>query len=196
VIVGHYAASLIPRSVLGDRCPYWLLLLCAQVPEFLWLALSLAGVERPHPDSMLDATFPGLSVEMIYSHNLVPALAQAALVGAIVLAVTRRRDVAAWCAGLVVVHVLCDYLVGFDHQVLGPTSPSVALDSYGRFPHAAILFELVFSLALVLAYHAMEARRGRPVPRGRRMALLATFAIGVLAWLPAADRPLRALVSP
>jgi len=194
MIVGHYAASLLPRSVLGDRCPYWLLLLCAQVPEFLWLLLSLAGVERPHPDSMLDATFQNLSVSMVYSHNLVPALLQAALVFAIVLAVARKRDVAAWCAGLVVVHVLCDYLVGFEHQLLGPASPSIGLDSYRRFARAAILLELAFSIGLVFVYHAMEARRGRAVPLRRQIALHAAFAVGVLMWLPAASVPLRALL--
>jgi membrane-bound metal-dependent hydrolase YbcI (DUF457 family) len=194
VIVGHYAASLIPRSLLGDRCPYWLLLLCAQIPEFLWLGLSVVNVERPSPDSMLDATFANLSVSMTYSHNLVPALAQAAVTGLAVWALTRRPQVAAWCAGLVVAHVLCDFLVGFQHQLLGPASPAVALDSYRRFPEAAILFELVFSLALVHLFHVLEARRGRPIPRRRRIALHAVFAVGVLLWLPAARTPLSSLL--
>jgi membrane-bound metal-dependent hydrolase YbcI (DUF457 family) len=193
VIIGHYAASLVPHAVLGPRCPYWLLLLCSQVPEFLWLILSLAGVERPHPDSVLDATFQNLTVSMTYSHNLVPAVAQAAVVGAVVWLATRKHDVAAWCAALVVVHVLCDYLVGFEHELLGPTSPAVALNSYGRFPHAAVIFELVWSLALVRAYQVTAARRGRPLARWRRNALYASFAAGVALWLPAATRPLRAM---
>src|SRR5882672_4505704 len=91
VIVGHYAAALVPYSKLDRRAPLWLLMLCAQVPEFLWLVLSLAGVEKPSPDSMLDATFGNVKVEMLYSHNLVPALLQALVVSAIVFAVWRRR---------------------------------------------------------------------------------------------------------
>ena len=46
---------------------------------------------------------------------------------------------------------------------------------------------------LVVVYHVMEARRGRPIPRRRRVALHAAFAVGVLLWLPAASVPLRAL---
>lgn len=195
MIIGHYATSLIPRSVLGGRCPYWLLLLCSQIPEFLWLALALVGVERPHPDSMLDATFGNLSVAMTYSHNLVPVLIQAALVGAVVWLVTRQRDVAAWCAGLVVTHVLCDYVVGFEHQLLGPGSLAVGLNSYGRFPHLAILFELGFSVALVFTYHRLEARKGRVIDRRRRLLLYTLFVVGVGVWLPAATMPLRSLLS-
>jgi len=195
VIVGHYAAALLPYSRLrAEGCPFWLLLLCANVPEFLWLALALAGVEAPEPASLLDATFANLRVDMTISHNLVPALAQGAVVGGIVLGVWRRPAIAAWCAGLVVFHVLSDYVVGFEHQLLGPGSPPVALNSYGRAPHAAILVELAFSVACILAYHRSEERAGRPVPARRRWALHAVFAAGILAWLPAATLPLRSML--
>lgn len=195
MIVGHYAAALLPYSRLkAEGCPFWLLLLCANVPEFLWLALAVAGVEAPAPASLLDATFANLRVDMIYSHNLVPAVLQGAIVGALVLGAWRRPAIAAWCAGLVVFHVLCDYVVGFEHQVLGRGSLAVALNSYGRAPHAAIVFELVFSLACIALYHRAEERAGRPVAARRRWALYAVFAIGILAWLPTATQPLRAML--
>ncbi len=197
MIVGHYASALLPYSRLKAEpsgCPFWLLLLCANVPEFLWLGLALAGVEAPSPGSLLDATFANLRVEMTFSHNLVPALLQGVVVGGAVLAVLRRPAVALACAGLVVLHVLCDYVVGFEHQVLGPDSLAVALNSYGRAPHLAILFELAFSVACVFWYHRSERLAGRPVPAGRRRALYAIFIVGVLLWLPAATLPLRGLL--
>jgi hypothetical protein len=198
MIVGHYAAALLPWSRLKDEggCPFWLLLLSAQVPEFLWLALALAGVEAPRPASLLDASFSNIQVEMLWSHNLVPALVQAAIVAGAVFAALRRARAALACGGLVLLHVLCDYVVGFEHQVLGRDSPRVALDSYGRAPELAILFELGWSLACIFWYHASEARRGRPVARGRRRLLYAVFAVGILMWLPAARTPLRALFGP
>ena len=73
MIVGHYAAALVPYSRLEGR-PLWLLLVCANVPEFLWLALALAGVEPTKPASLLDATFPNIDVHMTYSHNLIPGI--------------------------------------------------------------------------------------------------------------------------
>ncbi len=193
MIVGHYAAALVPYSRLEGR-PLWLLLVCANVPEFLWLALALCGVEPTQPASLLDATFPNLKVSMTYSHNLIPGMVQGALVFAIVQAVWRDRALALWCGALTIVHVLCDVFVGFQHQLLGPDSPQISLDTYGRMPQVAILIELAFALACVHFYLRSEARRGRPLSNGRRAALYAVFVVGILAWLPATVVPLRELL--
>lgn len=190
MIVGHYAAALVPYSRLEGR-PLWLLLVCANVPEFLWLTLALAGVEPTTPASLLDATFPNIDVHMTYSHNLVPGLIQGVIVFALVQLIWRDRPLALWCGALTVVHVLCDILVGFQHQLLGPDSPQVSLDTYGRAPFLAIGIELVFALGCVYVYLTSEARRGRPLTRRRSVALYAVFAVGILAWLPAASMSLR-----
>jgi membrane-bound metal-dependent hydrolase YbcI (DUF457 family) len=190
VIVGHYAAALVPYSRLRGR-PLWLLLVCANVPEFLWLALALAGVEPTAPASLLDATFPNIDVHMTYSHNLIPGLIQGAIVFALVYAIWRDRPLALWCGGLAVVHVLCDLLVGFKHELLGPDSPQVSLDTYGHAPVLAIAIELVFALGCVCAYLSSEKRQGRPLTRGRTVALYSVFVVGILMWLPATSMSLR-----
>jgi len=190
MIVGHYAAALVPYSRLEGR-PLWLLLVCANVPEFLWLALALAGVEPTKPASLLDATFPNIDVAMTYSHNLIPGLIQGVIVFALVQLIWRDRPLALWCGALTVVHVLCDILVGFQHQLLGPDSPQVSLDTYARAPVLAIGIELVFALGCVFAYLMSEARRGRPLARRRVVALYAVFAVGILMWLPATSMSLR-----
>jgi len=193
VIVGHYAAALVPYSRLEGR-PLWLLLVCANVPEFLWLALALAGIEPTTPASLLDATFPNLHVDMTFSHNLVPGLIQGAVVFAIVQMIWRDRALALWCGALTIVHVLCDLVVGFQHQLLGPGSPQVSLDTYGHMPQVAILIELAFALACIHFYLRSEARSGRPLSRGRRNALYAVFAVGILMWMPATVMSLRELL--
>jgi hypothetical protein len=190
MIVGHYAAALVPYSRLEGR-PFWLLLVCADVPEFLWLALALVGVEPTKPASLLDATFPTIDVHMTYSHNLIPGLIQGVIVFAIVFAIWRDRPLALWCGALTVIHVLCDLLVGFKHESLGPASPQVSLDTYGHAPVLAIAIELVFALGCVYAYLRSEERRGRALTCGRSVALYAVFAVGILMWLPATTMSLR-----
>ena len=189
MIVGHYAAALVPYSRLESR-PLWLLLVCANVPEFLWLALALAGVEPTKPASLLDATFPNIDVHMTYSHNLIPGLIQGVIVFALVQAIWRDRPLALWCGALTFVHVLCDLLVGFKHELLGPDSPQVSLDTYGHAPVVAIGIELAFALGCVFAYLRSEARQGRPLSRRRTVALYAVFAVGILLWLPATSMSL------
>lgn len=190
MIVGHYAAALVPYSRLEGR-PLWLLLVCANVPEFLWLALALAGVEPTKPASLLDATFPNIDVHMTYSHNLIPGFLQGMIVFALVQLIWRDRPLALWCGALTVVHVLCDLLVGFKHELLGPNSPQVSLNTYGHAPVLAIAIELTFALGCVYAYLKSERRRERPVTRGRSVALYAVFAVGILMWLPATSMSLR-----
>jgi membrane-bound metal-dependent hydrolase YbcI (DUF457 family) len=194
VIVGHYAAALVPYSKLEGR-PLWLLLVCANVPEFLWLGLALAGVEPTRPASLLDATFPNLDVHMTYSHNLVPAFIQGLIVLAVVYAIWRDRPLALWCGALTVVHVLCDLLVGFKHELFRPSSPQVSLDTYGHAPVLAIAIELAFALACIYAFLAMEKRQGRPLARGRAASLYAVFVVGILMWLPATSMSLGDLIA-
>jgi membrane-bound metal-dependent hydrolase YbcI (DUF457 family) len=194
MIVGHYAAALVPYSRLEGR-PLWLLLVAANVPEFLWLALALVGVEPTSPASLLDATFPNIDVHMTYSHNLIPGLIQGAIVFALVQAIWRDRPLALWCGALTVVHVLVDLLVGFKHELLGPDSPQVSLDTYGSAPVLAIAIELVFALGCVFAYVASERRQGRALTRGRSAALYAVFVVGILMWLPATSMSLRETIA-
>jgi hypothetical protein len=190
VIVGHYAAALIPYSRMRQH-PFWLLLLCANVPEFLWLLLALLGVEPVTPTSLLDATFRNLQVAMTYSHNLVPGLLQGVVVAGLVYAGFRNRSLALWCGALTVFHVLCDLVVGFEHQLWSADSARVSLDTYGTMPTVAVAIELVFSVACVYAYQRGERRRGRPLPRAQLAALYAVFVVGVAAWFPAANHSLR-----
>ena len=194
MIVGHYAAALVPYSRLEGR-PLWLLLVAANVPEFLWLTLALAGVEPTEPASLLDATFPSIVVHMTYSHNLIPGFIQGLIVFAVVQLIWRDRPLALWCGALTVAHVLCDLLVGFKHELLGPNSPQVSLDTYGHAPVLEIAIELIFALGCVYAYLKSEQRRERPVTRGRSVALYAVFAVGILMWLPATSMSLRQTIA-
>lgn len=190
MIVGHYAAALIPYSRLKQH-PFWLLLLCANVPEFFWLTLALLDVEPASPPSLFDATFQNLQVAMTWSHNLVPGLIQGVVVAAVVALWFRNRTLALWCGALAIIHVLCDVFVGFEHQLLGPDSPTTSLNTYGTMPHVAIAIELVFAVACVAWYQRSERLQGRPLPRGQLAALYAVFIVGIAAWLPAATMPLR-----
>lgn len=190
MIVGHYAAALIPYSRLKQH-PFWLLLLCANVPEFLWLALALLNVEPVSPPSLMDATFQNLQVAMTYSHNLIPGLLQGVVVTGLVFLWFRNKTLAFWCGFLTAFHVLCDVVVGFEHQLLGPTSPRTSLNTYGTMPHVAVAIELVFSIGCVYWYQLSERRRGRALPRAQLVALYAVFIIGVAAWFPAATVSLR-----
>lgn len=190
MIVGHYASALITYGR-KPQYPFWLLLLCANVPEFLWLILALLNVEPASPPSLLDATFQNLKVSMLYSHNLIPSFVQGAVVAAVVWLFSRQTALSLWCGFLTVFHVLSDLIVGFEHQLLTVDSPRVSLNTYGTMPHVAILIELLFSMTCVYGYQRARRGQGRPLPKAQVMALYIVFIVGVGAWYPTADTSLR-----
>ncbi|MBM9579448.1 hypothetical protein JWG45_20090 [Leptospira sp. 201903070] len=193
MILGHYASALIPYSKF-KKYPFWILLLCANIPEFLWLFLALAGIEPTIPTSLLDATFQNLQVQMTYSHNLIPAFIQGGIVSAVVFLVFKNGAFSFWCGFLTVFHVLCDLIVGFEHQILTPDSTVVSLNSYLYFPHVAILIEFVFSLGCIFWYVRAERKNGSTVSKRKLVWLILIFGVGILMWLPNATIPLKDLL--
>lgn len=193
MVVGHYASAYLALPY-NRTAPWWLLLLCANLAEFLWLLLALAGVEPASPPSLLDATFNNLEVHMTYSHNVVPNLALGVLVYAAVLGFYRSQKLALWCFFLTCLHVWCDFIVGFQHQWLGPESTPIGLNSYARFPHLAILIELLFAWGCLGFYMWMRLRQGEPVARRQLVFLITVFTVGIAAGLPAATMPMRELL--
>lgn len=143
MVVGHYAAALIPHAR-QPRTPVWLFLLAANVSDFIWLVLAFAGLEAPRPASMFAASYSNLVVGMPYSHDLVPALGLALAIGVLSVLLTRSATAAGWCAALVVIHELCDFISGFEHRLLGPGTKRVGLDLYHRSPELALVLEAAF----------------------------------------------------
>jgi hypothetical protein len=193
VVIGHYAAALVPHQR-HPSAPVWLLLLAANVSDFIWLLLAALGLEAPRPGSMLEATYQNLAVEMPYSHDLVPALALAAVMAVAGFALTRHAATAAWCGALVLVHEACDFLSGFRHRVLGPGTPDLGLDLYHRAPEIALAIEALFGAACVFWFLRARRAEGRAISPATARALYILFIVGALVWLPIARTPLGALV--
>lgn len=189
MIAGHFATALLPKARHPELPMVWLLT-AAQLPDFLWIVLGFLGIEAPEPASLLDATFANIRVQMTFSHDVLPTLGVAACFGAIVLLAGKGRRLAGWCAALVLLHLGCDLVSGFEHHLCGPSSPAVGLATYTRAPHVALAIETLVSLLCVTYYDAALRRRGTPLARGRRLALYGVLVGGILIWWPTATIPL------
>lgn len=177
--MGHYATALLPWAK-NKSWPLWLLLVCGQWGDLLWLALAVAGLEPTTPENVLDVTIINMKVSMLWSHGLLSALLQALAVAGLVFAVTKQRALALWCAGLIVLHVACDGLVGWKHELLGEGSPKWGLGFY-ESPSTllpAIVLEAAFGALCVWWFLRERAKAGIPVSPRRRVALYAVFSAG------------------
>jgi hypothetical protein len=193
MVLGHYASAFLIRPHM-PTAPFWLLLVSANLSEFLWLLLALVGVESTKPDSILDATFSNLDVHMTYSHNVVPNLILGVVVLVLVQLIWRNFKLALACAFLTCLHVWSDFIVGFQHELMGPNSMKIGLNSYARFPYIAIAIEWAFALICLTYFVLAEKARGRVVARKKLVLLYVGFTVGILAWLPNAYTPMRSLL--
>jgi hypothetical protein len=193
MIIGHYAAALIPHAR-RVNVPLPVLLLCANASDFLWMALALAGVEAPQPASMWDATFTNMQVDMRYSHDVIPSLLFTLLVVAMVRAVYGSWRAAFWCGALGVVHSACDLLSGFEHHVWGQNTPAVGLDLFHTHPHVALTLEAAFGALCVWGYLALRRNAGAPIPARGALTLYGVFVLGALIWLPTSTQSLGELL--
>jgi hypothetical protein len=192
MMMGHFATALIPYSRVKGASA-WLLLLCAALPDFLWLTLALFGIETPRPDSFLDVSIIGLKATMPFSHTGVGVTLLALATFGIVQGIWKNKSLSIWCGVLVVLHWLCDLLSGWHHEVLWAGTPNIGLDLYARSPYIAFAIEIVFSAALVSWFVKSESKE-RPLTTKQKAILYASFVGGSTIFLPTAYSSLRALL--
>jgi hypothetical protein len=193
MIAGHFATALIPKARHPELSMAWLLA-AANLPDFLWLVLGFAGVEAPIPRSLLNASFANIIVEMTYSHDVISVFILAAVFSAFVMVIKKDRLLAFWCGGLVVFHLLCDLVSGYQHHIWGPQTPAVGLATYTFAPHAALLIEAALSSFCIFYYDRQRRLSGRPLSTQRQVGLLLTLVGGVLIWWPTAITSLAELL--
>lgn len=190
--MGHYATALIPWSR-SRSWPLWLLLICAQLGDLLWLVLTLAGIEKAEPHDILDVSMLGLQTEMLWSHGLATVLLQAALVAAVVFAAYKDRALAAWCGALVVGHLLCDFVCGWKHEIAGAGSLRAGLGMYESSPSifAAYAIEAAFGAACVWWFVRRRDEAGERLSTRARAALYGVFSGGALLLVGTTTHSLR-----
>ena len=176
MLTGHFATALVPYA--RDRkLPLFTLLLVSQVQDFLIPVDVLASGQRSLA-----------RLEMHYSHDLLPVLVIAGLVGLGLHLWFRSRKVTLIGIGLVLFHEVCDLLSGFAHNVNGPDSPRLGFDFYRSAPAMAFAIELALAVAC-LGYFVLERRRqGDPVPPGKTAVLCAVILVPIVAMLAVALR--------
>lgn len=171
MITGHFATALVPYA--RDRkLPLFALLLASQVQDFLIPVDVLASGQR------------NLSrLEMTLSHDLVPALVMATLVGIGLHLWFRSSKVTLVGMGLVLFHEVCDLLSGFAHHVSGPDTPRLGFDFYRTAPARAFAIELALASACLVYFLVERRRQGDPVPRFKMIVLCTIILLPILGML-------------
>lgn len=194
MIAGHYAPALVPYELTRktQRAPFWIFLLAAQFLDLAMLVFAGLGIEQLHPENFMDLAFSTSSSNMWLSHDILPVLIWSTAVGLLFWGFTHKSVVALWCGGLVLVHELCDLLVGFTHHWYGQGTPSLGLNLYQQAPAFGFLIEAALSGVIVAWFCWHRAKAGAPVSSRLKWGLYAVLVGSALSTLPITTRSLNA----
>lgn len=184
MLAGHCATALVAHQRAPTRrLPKFLLvwyLGVSQLPDLLWLLFHVLGLEPTQPTDLFDVTLQGMSVDMMFSHDLLPIIGWGVLFGLLGTFLFRAWQVGLATAVLVGLHAGFDYLGGYPHHVFGPETPVIGTGMYLTFPFVAIALEALYIAVFVGWFFLEERRRGIVRTRNNRRAIIGLFVFNLV----------------
>jgi len=180
MFIGHYAVGLAGRAA-PFRPGLGVWFLAVQLPDLIWPALVLLGVERVRIEPGNTPVTPLAFDHYPYTHSLLGTLVLAVALGALYRWRTGERAGAAWLGGAVLSHWLLDALSHRPDLLLWPGGAVKVGLGLWHSPLATVLVEG----ALFAVGAALYLRATRPLDRTGRWAPWAL--LGLLAAIYAAN---------
>ncbi|MBI1394032.1 MAG: hypothetical protein GC152_14955 [Alphaproteobacteria bacterium] len=177
MILGHAATTLVARRA-SPEMPWWLLFVSAFLIDIAMFTFVGLGIETMEPTGADGPTLSNATVEMTFSHDLVPQIGWTLLAGLIAFVVARRGLFALIAMALSLGHWLGDLVAGYGHFVFGADSYPLGTDWYHLNLPAALTFEAALGALCVFVF-----TRKRAFSLGARAGLYGLFAALPFAFL-------------
>lgn len=179
MLAGHFTTALIAHQKFPMKGALLFFLIASQLQDLLWLSFHYLGLEPTVPVDLLDVTLMNITVDMVYSHDLLPQLVWMALTFLVGRLLFKQNSIAIAGALLVLGHYLLDLLSGYPHHVFGADTHEVGLGLYYSNVYLAIAIEAIFT-GLVLAYYfRIDSKRRIPSSRKNRLQIAGLFIFGI-----------------
>jgi hypothetical protein len=179
MLVGHFSTALIAHQKFPKKGALLFFLIASQLQDLLWLSFHYLGLEPTGPADVLDVTLVSMTVDMIYSHDLLPQLVWMALTFLIGRLLFKQNSIAIAGALLVIGHYLLDMVSGYPHHVFGDDTHQVGLGLYYSNVYLAILIEVVFTAIVMGYYLRVDSKSSKPRSRKNRLQIVGLFVFGI-----------------
>ncbi|MEQ8238101.1 MAG: hypothetical protein RIA69_02765 [Cyclobacteriaceae bacterium] len=180
MLAGHFSTALIAHQKISKKGALLFFLIASQLQDLLWLSFHYLGLEPTVPADLLDVTLMNITVDMVYSHDLLPQLVWMALTFIIGRLLFKQNNIALAGALLVLGHYLLDLLSGYPHHVFGGDTHEVGLGLYYANVYLAILIEAVFTGIALVYYFSVDSKKNKPRSTKNRMQIAGLFVFGVV----------------
>ena len=190
MLVGHFSTALVAhRKLPGSSLAF--LLIASQLQDILWAVFHYAGLEPTTPGDIFATTLQNMTVEMLYSHDLLPQVFWMAIVFVVGKLWCKSTPVAIAGAVLVLLHFIFDLISGHPHHVFGTDTVNISLGLYASSTYVAILIEAVITAITVSYFFMQESKLGIQRTSFNRWSIIGLFVFGILFMFFIATRSFR-----
>jgi hypothetical protein len=192
MLAGHYTTALIANQKFTKGSLLYFLI-ASQFQDLLWFTFHLLGLEYTGPDDVLDTTLSNMSVDMIYSHDLLPQIFWLVVVFLIGKVLFKSNKIGFAGAALVAGHFVLDFFSGHPHHIFGAETQDVALGLYATNVYLAIAIEAVFCVLVLLYFFKQDAKNGIKRTSKNKTSIIGLFVFGIVFMLSIATTSFREL---
>ena len=179
MLAGHFATALIAHQKFPKKGTLLFFLVASQLQDLLWLSFHYLGLEPTSPADLLNVTLMSITVDMVYSHDLLPQLVWMALTFIIGRLLFKQNNIAIAGALIVFGHFLLDLLSGYPHHVFGGDTHEIGLGLYYTNVYLAIFIEVIFTAIAMGYYFWVDSQSGKPRSLKNRLQIAGLFGFGI-----------------
>ncbi|MFT4752930.1 MAG: hypothetical protein ACI85Q_000466, partial [Salibacteraceae bacterium] len=178
MLAGHFTTALVANQKIPKGTLLYFLII-SQLQDLMWFTFHYLGLEQTMPDDAFDATLSNMSVNMLYSHDLVPQLFWMVVVFLMGTFLFKSTKIGAISVALLLAHFVLDFFSGHMHHVFGEDSLSAGLGLYASSPYIAIGIEAIFSAVVLWYFFREETKKGVVRTLKNKAAIVGVFVYGI-----------------
>lgn len=192
MLAGHFTTALIAKQKFPKGTLLYFLII-SQLQDLLWFCFHYLGLEPTGPSDAFDATLSNMTVNMLYSHDLLPQLVWVVVIFGVGKLLFKSTKIGLISAALLLGHFVLDFFSGHMHHVFGADSMPAGLGFYASSPYLAIGIEAVFCGIMLWYFFREEAKKGIERTVGNKVAIIGVFVYGITFMLIIATHSFREL---
>jgi len=190
MLAGHYATALVANRKFSKGTLLYFLI-ASQLQDLLWFALHYVGLEPTGPTDVLDTTLNKLSVDMLFSHDLLPQVFWVLVIFLIGKVQFKSNKIGLVGAALVAGHFILDLFSGHPHHIFGEETHNIAFGLYASNVFLAIAIEAVFIVVMLWYFFKQEAANGVQRTLKNKASVIGLFVFGIVFMLSIATTSFR-----
>jgi len=190
MLAGHFSTALIAHQKYPKGTLLYFLVV-SQLQDFLWFFFHYLGLEPTEPSDAFNTTLGNMSVDMLYSHDLIPQIIWMFIIFMTGRLLFKSNKIGFVGVLLLLGHFILDFFSGHPHHVFGVDTHEVGLGLYGTAPYLAIGIEVVFSAIALWYFFAQETKNGIQRTFKNKAIIIGVFLYGIGFMLSTATVSLR-----